>query len=57
MKCITLLEKLEYVGQYCFWGSGLQDVRITDAGVEAGEDAFGGCPAEDYLIVRDGRVF
>ena len=56
LKSITLPDKLEYVGECCFWRSGLQEVRIPDAGVEAGEDAFS-CPAEQLLVVRDGKVF
>ena len=56
LKSIVLPDKLEYVGECCFWGSGLQEVRIPSAGVEAGEDAFS-CPAEQRLVVRDGRAF
>ena len=54
---IVLPDKLEYVGECCFWRSGLQKVRVSKAGIEIGEDAFGGCPAEQRLAVRDGRVF
>ena len=57
LRSVTLSEKLEHVGQYCFWGSGLQDVQIPKAGIPVGEDAFSGCPAEQCLVVRDGRVF
>ena len=46
LKGITLPEKLEHVGQYCFWGSGLRLIRVLGAAIPGGEDAFRGCPAE-----------
>ena len=57
LKKIVLPDKLEYVGQYCFWGSELQKVWIPRAEMEAGEEAFGGCPAEHSTLIWSGRIF
>ena len=51
LKKIVLPDKLEYVGQYCFWGSELQKVWIPKAEMEVGEEAFGGCPAEQNILI------
>ena len=57
LKSITLPDKLEYVGECCFWRGRLQKVRIPSAGVEAGEDAFSGYLMHRDFVVRDGRIF
>lgn len=57
LKKIVLPDKLEYVGQYCFWGSELQKVWIPKAEMEVGEEAFGGCPAEQSTLIWSGRIF
>ena len=51
LKGITLPEKLEHVGQYCFWGSGLRLIRILGAAVPGDEDTFSGCPVEQNSFI------
>ena len=54
---IDFPDGLEFIGNRCFAESGLVRVRIPKAGVHAGEGAFEGCPANDSVVFRDGRVF
>ena len=57
LRSITLPDFLEYIGNSCFWGSGLADVQIPKNCVQADESAFGCCSAQSSLVFRDGRVF
>ena len=57
LKSICLPDSLESVGVHAFYGSGLQEVHIPEAGVAAAENTFDGCPAKDSVVFRDGRAF
>ena len=57
LKSISLPDNLESVGAQAFYGSGLQEVHIPEAGVVAAENTFDGCPAKDSVVFRDGRAF
>ena len=56
LKSIVLPDRLEYIGEYCLWKSGLQEVWIFNTRITADEDAFN-YSAEQHLVVRDDRVF
>ena len=57
LKKIVFPDGFEFVGRYCFWGSGLQEARISSTGIRAAPDAFVDCPAYRNLTVRGGRLF
>ena len=57
LKRIAFPDGFEYVGRYCFWGSGLQEARTPSAGLRAAPDAFIDCPAYRNLAVRGGKLF
>ena len=57
LKSISLPDSLESIGEHAFYGSGLQEVHIPEAGVAAAENTFDGCPAKDSVVFRDGRAF
>lgn len=57
LKSINLPKDLEYLGDWCFCGSELAEAQIPRTGIKVGCCTFEGCPLENSLVFRDGKVF